>query len=51
MWLIECNVNPYLGVPNKFIEELLPRMINDMFKLSLDKVYPTDVDLYPGEEN
>lgn len=35
-WLIEVNANPYLGVPNKFIEGLLPKMLNDMLKLNLD---------------
>lgn len=27
-WLLEVNNNPYLGIPNKFIKELLPQMIN-----------------------
>jgi hypothetical protein len=35
-WLIEVNTNPYLGVPNKFIEGLLPKMLNDLFTISLD---------------
>eukprot|EP00347_Sterkiella_histriomuscorum_P023182 403335638 len=33
VWLLEVNNNPYLGVPNKFIENLLPQMIRDMFKI------------------
>jgi len=24
VWLLEVNTNPYLGMPNKYIEELLP---------------------------
>ncbi len=36
VWLIEINTNPYLGVPNKFIEGLLPKMLNDMLSLTLD---------------
>jgi len=38
--LIECNTNPYLGVPNKFIEDLLPVMIDDMLKLVVDPHFP-----------
>ena len=35
-WLIEINTNPYLGVANKFIEGLLPKMLNDLFMINLD---------------
>ena len=41
-WLIECNTNPYLGVPNKFIENLMPKMINDMLKLVVDPLFPPE---------
>lgn len=40
VWLIECNTNPYLGIPNKFIDDLLPRMISEMFEIVLDPIYP-----------
>ncbi len=36
VWLIEVNTNPYLGLPNKFIEGLLPKMLNDLFEIVLD---------------
>eukprot|EP00826_Nyctotherus_ovalis_P014514 TRINITY_DN14052_c0_g4_i1.p1 TRINITY_DN14052_c0_g4~~TRINITY_DN14052_c0_g4_i1.p1 ORF type:complete len:470 (-),score=112.02 TRINITY_DN14052_c0_g4_i1:1073-2482(-) len=36
LWLLEVNTNPYLGIPNKYIEGLLPKMINDMFEIVLD---------------
>ncbi len=43
VWLIEVNSNPYLGVPNKYIEGLLPKMVNDMMELVLDPhVQPTN---------
>jgi hypothetical protein len=29
-WLLEVNNNPYLGVPNNFIKELLPLMVDEM---------------------
>jgi hypothetical protein len=36
VWLIEINTNPYLGLPNIFIEELLPKMLNDLCEIVLD---------------
>lgn len=39
VWLIEVNTNPYLGIPNKFIEGLLPKMLNDLFELTLDQCF------------
>ena len=38
VWLIEVNTNPYLGVPNDYIRTLLPKMIDDLFRLVLDPV-------------
>ena len=35
-WLIECNDNPYIGIPNKFIQNLLPHMLNQMLEITLD---------------
>jgi hypothetical protein len=35
LWLIEVNTNPYLGVPNDYIREVLPKMIDDMLDLTL----------------
>ena len=31
LWLIEVNTNPYLGIPNTFIADLLPKMMDDLF--------------------
>ena len=36
VWLIEVNTNPYLGSPNEFTRQLVPRMVNDMLKIVLD---------------
>ena len=36
VWLIEVNTNPYLGIPNKYIEGLLPKMLNDLLEIVLD---------------
>ena len=42
VWLIEVNTNPYLGTPNEFIKDLLPKMTDDMFDLVLDPTYPPE---------
>ena len=36
IWLIEVNTNPYLGVPNNWIKNLLPLMVNHMLELTVD---------------
>ena len=45
VWLIEVNTNPYLGVPNKHIGELLPKMVNEMFTIVLDPHLPPSLDV------
>lgn len=59
VWLIEVNENPSLECSSPFLEEMIPRMLNDAFKLTVDqiftdkrpfeKVYP--VEGYPNSEN
>ena len=39
-WLIEVNNNPYLGTPNAFIRDLLPEMVNEMFEIIVDPLFP-----------
>lgn len=36
VWLIEINTNPYLGIPNDFIKNLLPKMADEMFRIVID---------------
>jgi len=48
-WLIEVNVNPYLGIPNKFIEGLLPKMLNDLCEICIDP-YLRPINLLPKRE-
>ena len=38
-WLLEANVNPCLETSSPILEKLIPRMIDDMFKLTIDKIY------------
>ena len=40
VWLIEVNTNPYFGIANEYIADLLPKMIDDMMKLVVDPIYP-----------
>ena len=49
-WLIEINTNPYLGVPNKFIEGLLPKMLHDLLSINLDP-YVRPVNAVPPRGN
>ena len=39
-WLIEVNTNPCLEETSALLRQLLPRMIDDAFKLTLDVQLP-----------
>jgi len=39
-WLIEVNTNPCLEESNKLLTQLIPRMLDDAFKLTLDVMFP-----------
>ncbi|CAG9331608.1 unnamed protein product [Blepharisma stoltei] len=39
-WLIECNTNPCLELSSPLLQQLIPRMVNDAFKLTLDVIFP-----------
>ena len=43
VWLIEINSNPYLGTPNKYIENILPKVISELLSLILDPYYPSNI--------
>ncbi len=40
MWLIEVNTNPCLEESSAILKALLPRMIDDMLKLTVDVIFP-----------
>jgi tubulin---tyrosine ligase len=40
VWLIEVNTNPSIIESGVFLKALIPRMINDAFKLTIDLVFP-----------
>ena len=39
-WLIEVNTNPCLEESSGLLSMLLPRMVEDMLKLTVDIVFP-----------
>ena len=50
VWLIEVNTNPYLGSPNQFIADLMPKMLDDMLKLTVDPTYePKNIESRPSD--
>lgn len=38
-WLIEVNTNPSLSESSKYLCELVPRMIDDLIKITVDKEF------------
>lgn len=36
VWLIECNTNPHLGMPNEMMKTRVPAMLNEMLTIVLD---------------
>ena len=48
VWLIEVNTNPCLELSSPLLEQLIPNMLDDMLKLTVDKVFQTG---YRGEVN
>ena len=40
-WILEINDNPGLCISSPVIEKLVPRMMDDAFRLTIDKVFNT----------
>jgi hypothetical protein len=38
-WLLEVNSNPCLELSSPWLEKLIPRMVNDAMKLTIDNVF------------
>jgi hypothetical protein len=43
VWLIECNTNPCLDESSAILRRILPRMIDDAFKLTIDREYSSHI--------
>jgi hypothetical protein len=41
LWILEINNNPGLGISSPLISKLIPRMLDDAFRLTIDKVFNT----------
>lgn len=41
-WLIEVNTNPCLELSSPLLEQLIPAMLEDMLKVTVDRVFPTE---------
>ena len=61
-WLIEVNTNPCLEESSSILKMLIPRMVDDAFKITLDELFPVikrfqnessvfHVDKYNDDEN
>ncbi|CDW80379.1 ttl domain containing protein [Stylonychia lemnae] len=42
-YIIEVNTNPCIEESSQLLKMLLPRMIDDMFKLTIDQVFPINI--------
>ena len=43
-WILEINNNPGLGMSSPVIEKLVPRMMDDALRLTIDKIFETKYD-------
>ena len=50
-WLIEVNTNPCLEESSGLLKQLIPRLLDDAFKLTLDVLYPPLYNIKPLQEN
>ena len=41
VWLIEVNTNPCIEESSNLLKKLMPRMLDDAFKLTIDVLFPT----------
>ena len=39
LWLIEINMNPYIGLYNDDMQHVLPKMFDGLFKITLDPLF------------
>ncbi len=40
-WILEINYNPGLQISSKVIENIVPRMIDDAFRITIDSIFET----------
>ena len=49
-WILEINNNPGLGISSPVIEKLVPRMLDDALRLTIDKIFDTKYDTQSIDE-
>lgn len=49
VWLIEVNTNPCLEQSSLLLKDLLPRVLDDAFKLTIDKDFPNPLIHYHNQ--
>ena len=50
-WILEINNNPGLVISSAVIQKIIPRMLDDAFRLTIDKVFDTRYDNECIDEN
>jgi len=50
VWIIEVNSNPSIEESNTLLQMLVPRMIDDAFKLTIDKVFVPNTKNFKADE-
>ena len=43
-YILEINDNPGLEISSELISHLIPRMVDDAFRLTIDKIFDTEYD-------
>lgn len=43
VWLIEVNTNPYFGVQNVHLPQFIDNLVDDTFRLTLDKIIGREI--------
>jgi len=51
VFLLEVNTNPGLEISSPIISKLVPRMIDDSLRLTIDKIFETRYSFDPNKEN
>jgi len=49
-WLIEINTNPSIDESNDLLKIIIPRMIDDAFRLTIDKIFVPSEENYKAED-
>ena len=51
LWIIEVNTNPSIELASQWLKAIIPRMLDDAFKLTLDRIFPKGRDINMKEDD